>query len=292
VSARAPTAARGPTRDAAPPTASLVVSTYNWPAALDLVLDSVRRQRRLPEQVLVADDGSGPETRALVARHAERLAAVGVPLVHVWQEDVGFRKARVMNQAFAAATGDYLLTVDGDVVLHPDFVRSHLAFARRGTFVQGGRVLLSEARTRRALAERALHVSPFARGVRNRVNAISAPWLAALLPQPAEQLAGARGVNLALWRDDVLRVNGYDERFEGWGREDSELTARLLAAGLRRRRLRFAGIVYPLWHAQQPRDALGENDRLLEAVIASGESRCERGLSQYLPEYRGAPAPR
>ncbi len=260
------------------PSASLIVSTYNWPAALDLALESALRQRVRPAQVLVADDGSGPATRALVERFAERFVAVGVPLVHAWQEDRGFRKARVMNQAFAAATGDYLLTVDGDVVLHPDFVRSHLRFARRGTFVQGGRVLLSEARTRRALERRELRFSPYERGIRNRANAISAPWLAPLVPQSAEQLAGARGVNLAMWRDDMEAVNGYDERFEGWGREDSELTARLLAYGLRRRRLRFGGIVYHLWHPEQSRAALPANDRLLAEVVLARNIRCEHGM--------------
>jgi len=89
----------------------------------------------------------------------------------------------------------------------------------------------------------------------------------------------------------VYAVNGYDERFQGWGREDSELTARLLAHGLRRRRLRFAGIVYHLWHPEQPRETLAQNDRLFEEATAAGSTWCEQGVSQHVARPAAADAP-
>src|SRR4051794_16035860 len=116
---------------------SLVVTTYNWPDALDLVLTSALDQRVLPDEVIVADDGSGEPTAEVVRRRAERFAERRVPLHHVWHPDEGFRAAAIRNRALARASGDYILLIDGDCILHPDFVSSHLAFARQGQFVQG-----------------------------------------------------------------------------------------------------------------------------------------------------------
>jgi glycosyltransferase involved in cell wall biosynthesis len=267
------------------PTTSLLVSTYNWPAALELVLLSALAQRLLPTEVLVADDGSRDDTAALVRALASRFADARVPLHHVWHPDEGFRLSAIRNRALARAAGNYVLMVDGDCVLHPGFVRSHLAFARPGAFVQGSRVLLSPERSARALAAGDPRVGLFDRGLRNRHYALSAPLLSRLVPPNADPLRGTRGCNMAYWRADAERVNGFNERFVGWGREDSEFTARMLAAGLVRRPLKFGGIVYHLWHDERPRGALDENHRLYEAIVRTGASWCEAGLDR----YRGAP---
>ena len=264
------------------PTATLLVSTYEWPAALHLVLRSVLAQRTLPAQVVVADDGSGEETRALVARFVPRLAALGVPLVHAWHPDEGFRLAAIRNRALAAATGEYVLMVDGDCVLHPDFVRSHLAFARPGTFVQGSRVLVSEARARQALERGETHFGLLDPGLKNRQNALSLPLLSHLVRTPQDSLRGTRGCNMAYWLADAVRVNGFNERFVGWGREDSEFVARMLAARLVRRRFKFGGIVYHLWHPERPRSTVDDNNALYEQVVRQGATWCEPGLDRYL----------
>ena len=262
--------------------AALVMTTYNWPSALDLVLESALGQTTMPSEVFVADDGSGPETAAVVERFVPRFAARGVPLTHVWHPDLGFRAGAIRNRAIAAATSPYVLLIDGDCVLHADFVRSHLAFARPGHFVQGTRVLLDRAATTRAIAERRTRWGALERGVRNRLNALSLPALSMLVPTPSDPLRGVRSANMGVWREDAVRVNGFDERFVGWGREDSEFVVRLTNAGVRRRKLKFAGIVYHLWHAEQPRDALDANDRLLADIRASGARWCQRGIDQYL----------
>src|SRR3982751_1754779 len=131
---------------------SLVLTTYNWPDALHLVLTSALRQSVLPDEVVVADDGSAPPTADVVRAFTPRFAERGLPLRHVWHPDEGFRAAAIRNRALAQATGEYILLIDGDCVLHGDFVRSHLAFARPGQFVQGTRVLLDAKRAGRALA--------------------------------------------------------------------------------------------------------------------------------------------
>jgi glycosyltransferase involved in cell wall biosynthesis len=263
---------------------SLVISTYQRPSALGLVLASTLAQTERPSEVVIADDGSGEETRAVVHSFAPRFAAWEIPLLHVWQPDEGFRLAAARNRAIAASTGEYLMLVDGDCVLHRDFVRSHRAFARRGSFVQGTRVLLDQRATARMIETGATSLPLSARGVRNRLNAISAPLLSRLVPSGNDPLRGVRGANMAFWRSDLLRVNGFNERFTGWGREDSELVVRLTNAGVRRRKLKFGGIVYHLWHSEQPRESVARNDALLDDVRRSAVSWCVDGLDRYLAQ--------
>ncbi|MEO6525281.1 MAG: glycosyltransferase family 2 protein [Gemmatimonadaceae bacterium] len=263
---------------------ALVVTTFNWPSALDLVLESALGQSVLPAEVLVADDGSAEETGSVIEGYVSRFAERGVPLRHVWHPDLGFRAGAIRNRAIAAATQPYIILVDGDCVLHRDFVRSHLVFARRGHFVQGTRVLLDAETTRRALSTRRTRWSALDGGLRNRLNALSLPWLSPLVPTSSNPLRGVRSANMGLWRSDVVRVNGFDERFVGWGREDSEFVVRLTNAGVRRRKLKFGGILYHLWHDEQPRDALAANDQLLAEIRASGARWCERGVDQYLAD--------
>ncbi|MDV2453612.1 glycosyltransferase [Xanthomonas hortorum] len=117
------------------PLCALIVLTYNWPQALRLVLESVKRQSRLPDEVIVVDDGSGAETAALMNA---LVADFPVPLRHVWQEDLGFRAARCRNLGIAATSAQYVILIDGDMLLHRDFIADHLALARPGRFLQGG----------------------------------------------------------------------------------------------------------------------------------------------------------
>jgi glycosyltransferase involved in cell wall biosynthesis len=259
--------------------ASLLIATYNWPAALALALSSVRAQRTLPADVVVADDGSGDETRTLIERES---ASFPVPLRHIWHEDLGFRLATIRNKSMAAAAGNYLIQVDGDLVLHPAFVESHVAFARRGTYVQGSRAMLDAKRTAETLASGVLTASALSAGVRNRVNAIYLPSLAGLIRGPTDPLKRTRGCNMAFWRDDIVRVNGYNEAIEGWGREDSELAARLQNSGVRRRNLKFSAVAWHLDHRTRAQDALDRNHAEFERAVRERLTRCERGIDQWM----------
>ncbi len=258
--------------------ATLVVSTYNWPEALAVTLRTAAEQTVLPAEVVVADDGSGEATADLVRRTA---ADYPVPLRHVWQEDRGFRLARIRNLAVARAAHPYLIIVDGDLVLHPRFVEDHLRWARPGACVRGPRVFLPPELTAEMLAGRAGWPGPFAPGLRKRWGAVRWPWLAGRLADHRADDGG--GHCLACWRDDLVGVNGYDERFEGWGREDAEVVHRLRHAGVRKRRLRFAALVCHLHHEERPRAGLARNDELLARTVQSRRTWCEAGLSQHLP---------
>lgn len=275
----------------APARTSLIISTYNWVEALAATLASVRSQWELPDEVLVADDGSRAETRDVVTHEARTFPT---PLRHIWHDDTGFRLGAIRNRAMAAATGAYLIQVDGDLLLHPGFVRAHRRFAQRGSYVQGSRAMLDAERTRYHLepasGRRALP-GPLTRGVRNRANGIYAPALEGLVRGPRDPLTRTRGANMAFWRDDIVLVNGYDEGIEGWGREDSELAARLQNAGIRRRNLKFSAVAWHLHHVERSGDTVQRNHLVFERTVREGRVRCERGIDQYLPSRDNLPGP-
>jgi glycosyltransferase involved in cell wall biosynthesis len=257
------------------PSTSLIIATYNWPTALDLVLESVRGQRELPDEVLVADDGSGDDTRAVVAAHQRTFP---VPLTHVWHEDRGFRLAAIRNAAIRQAAGEYIVQVDGDIVLGPHFVRAHRRFARRGSYVQGSRCLVDRSLTQSLLRERRCRISPFARGLRNRQNGMYIPWLVPFIRGPRDPDRRTRGCHMAFWRDDLLAVNGYDEGFVGWGREDSELAARLIHSGVQRRNFKYGAAAFHLWHPEATTRSYADNQARYEATIRERRLRCLTGL--------------
>lgn len=275
---------------------SLLVTTYNWKDALAAVLDSVRRQSRLPDEVVVADDGSRADTRAMLEAQARDFP---VALRHVWQEDTGFRAASSRNRAIAASRGEYVVCIDGDMVLHPDFVADHLALAERGSFLQGGRLQATPALTARLLAGARPRFAPWidadfhaAHGDERR-HALRWPWLARRKARSANAGVTVMSCNFSAWRDDLLRSNGFDERMEGYGSEDLELDQRLRNAGLRRRRLKFAGLAIHLQHASRapvdPEDLSLPNNRILRETIDSGATRCEAGISRHLAEFAEPP---
>jgi GT2 family glycosyltransferase len=259
------------------PAITLVINTFNQPDYLARVLDAVAGQSSPPDEVLLADDGSEPPTRELFSRWS---AAQTFGTAHLWQAHEGFRRAQILNQSIAAARGDCLVFLDGDTVPHPDFIADHRAAARRGFFVQGHRALVGQKAAawfgknnfcsdrRRAL---------FQNQVSSLKNAFRWPFAVRKIKT---HLRGIRGCNLAVWRDDLVRVNGYNEAFTGWGREDSELAVRLMNAGIRRLDLRGRALCFHLWHPPASRATLPANDELLERAIREKNSRCEHGLER------------
>lgn len=263
---------------------SVVVTTYNRPDALRAVLDGLAAQTDRHFEVIVADDGSREDTRALVEATARGFA---VPLVHVWQPDEGFRAGAARNRAAERAHGEYLVFLDGDCVPRRDFVARHRALAERGWMVAGNRVLLSEGFTAQVLRER-LPVHAWTagdwkqarrRGDINRTLPLAHAPLGALRKLAAARWQRVRTCNLGVWRDDFERVLGFDESFEGWGFEDSDLAVRLLNAGVRRKEGAFATGVLHLWHRENDRRHEGRNWERLQQRIASRETRPACGLA-------------
>ena len=257
---------------------SLVISTYNWPEALELCLKSSLRQTVAPAEILVADDGSDERTAQLIARYR---AQTSIPIVHVWQEDTGFRVGSIRNKAIARATGAYIIQVDGDVILHPDFVRDHVSIARPGRFVSGSRVLLGPRYSAGLLANRSIDINAWKKDVSNRLNAIRIPWASPVFGRYKPEVT--RGCNMAFWRSDLIRVNGYDEEFRGWGGEDSELATRLNNSGVRQRCMKFRGIVFHLYHGKCDRDRQSANEERYKQSLSEHRTRCRCGLDRHLP---------
>lgn len=262
-------------------TIAVVVSTYNQPAILALVLDGYRRQGDTDIHLYVADDGSDRRTADLI--EAER-ARLPFPITHVWQEDRGFRKARIHNRTLKRLREPYVLFTDGDCIPTPGLVAAHRRFAAPGALISGRRVLIARALTQ-SLCERGLWAGEIGIGralawrLRGQINRLLPLILPPRLGPPQKRLTGIRGCHLSCWLDDLKRVNGFDEAFEGWGREDSDLVARLFHAGIVRRNL-IAPPVLHLWHAEQPRGRLDENDRLLQDCLRSRRVRAIKGLAE------------
>lgn len=265
---------------------AVIVTTYNRPDALAAVLAGYAAQRDAKFELVVADDGSTEDTRAVVAAFKSQAQ---FPVAHVWHEDRGFRAAAIRNRALAATGAEYIVFSDGDCVPARHFVAQHQRLAERGWFVAGNRILLSEGCTRRVLgAALPIHEWRFAQWLgawfRRDINR----WLPLVrLPDGGFRKAaphrweGVKTCNLAAWRDDLLRVNGLDETYEGWGLEDSDLVIRLLHAGLRHKSARFSAPLFHLWHAESDRSRLGDNLLRLDALIASQRIFAELGVNRY-----------
>ena len=259
---------------------ALVITTYERPDALAAVLASVGRQRVAPDEIVIADDGSGPATRALVDGFS---ALSKVTTRFVTQPHAGFRLTRLRNLAIAATPLDYLVFIDGDMLLHPEFIADHARLARRGYFTQGLRVRADARLTRALLAAPTQLPRPWSRGLGGlrRAYLLRSPVMTLALRSVANSFIAIKGCNQAFWRDDLVRVNGFNEAIEGWGPEDKELAARLLNAGVQRQTLLFGGIACHLHHPPTSRAALPANLAVLETTRRSAQVRCERGLDAH-----------
>ncbi len=263
---------------------ALAVSTYERADALAAVLATVAAQSRLPDEVIVADDGSGETTRAAI-RAAE--AVIRVPLRHVWQEHRGFRLTRLRNLAIAATTADYLLFIDGDMLLHPHFVADHARIARPGYYTQGVRVPLDAAATTSALRAPAAALASVGTALHGaglrRSYTHHSPLAARWARRVANTFIAIKGCNQAFWRESLARANGFNEAIEGWGPEDKELCARLAHAGIRRQTLLFGGIAWHLAHPPATREQLAVNLAIYEETLRTRATRCARGLDAHAP---------
>jgi glycosyltransferase involved in cell wall biosynthesis len=265
---------------------AVIVTTYNRPDALAVVLEGYCGQSDRDFSLVVADDGSTGETAAVIQEFARRGS---FPLSHVWQEDQGFRAAAIRNRAIASTNADYVIFTDGDCVPSRHFVSAHKRLAEPGYFLGANRVLLTETFTHRVLSERtpiyAWNWTDWARSwSRQEVNRLL-PLIT--LPDGSfrrrtpDRWEGIKTCNLSVWRDDLIRVNGLDESYEGWGLEDSDLVIRLLHAGVKHKTARFAAPVFHLWHQEQDRMSVPANQKRLEQLLRSTVVRAAVGLDQY-----------
>ena len=255
---------------------TLIITTYNWPESLLLVIESVKNQSILPDEVIIADDGSSKETKDLVIRLQKNSC---LNIIHLWQEDIGFRAAKSRNNAIFKSSGEYIILIDGDTILHHDFVRDHIAHAEPGFFVQGFRALLSEKQTNKVLIKKIVNFSFLSPELKNRKNAIHSKLLALIFSNKKNNLYGIKSCNMAFYRKDSININGFNNKFEGWGREDSEYVVRLMNSGIKRKNVRFSAIQFHLWHNENSRMSLERNDVMLDEAINNKIQWCSDGIN-------------
>jgi glycosyltransferase involved in cell wall biosynthesis len=259
------------------PSITLILSTYDYPVALGKILQSLSAQTLAPLEIIIADDGSGEPTRILIEESIRRL---GLPIRHCWQEHQDFRKAIILNRAIAEAQGDYIVFLDGDCVPDREFVADHASLAERGYWVQGRRAFVKEACVANFTPTNKDVWSLAITG--NLTGLTKAIRLPAPIVQRGFQQRGILGCNLGIWQEDLRAINGFDETFVGWGREDADLANRLYHLGRPRKFVYGRAILYHLNHPVASRSRLNKNQSLLDQTIAEKRIRAVKGVDQYL----------
>lgn len=264
---------------------SVLITTYNQPAWLELVLLGYRVQTFRDFEVLVADDGSDERTRSVIDGARSQL---GVPLHHVWHEDRGFRKCTILNRAIEASSGEALLFTDGDCIPRPDLLAVHDAQLQRGRFLSGGYAKLPEHVSRAITAGDVLSGNATSwRWLRAHGAPASRALLRLRMPPATGRLLDAltttrptfNGHNSTVWRDDVIRANGFDERM-GWGGLDRELGERLENAGVRGKQIRHRAHVVHLHHRRGYRkpEIEAANRAIRDETARLKRTRTEHGI--------------
>lgn len=267
---------------------AVIVTTYNRPDALALVLEGYLAQADCNFELLVADDGSTEETAEVVRQYQARAP---FSIRHVWQEDKGFRAAAIRNRALAATDASYIVFTDGDCIPQARFVASHRALSEPGWFLAGNRLMLTQDFTKLVLREKLpIHLwrtsdwlAARRRGQIERLLPLARlPGLGRLRKLSPRRWQGAKTCNLSAFRADLLKVNGLDESYTGWGLEDSDLVIRLIRAGTHHKNGRFSVPLFHLWHRENDRGNLEENRKRLEAALHATHTRALLGVDQYL----------
>lgn len=256
---------------------SLLISTYNWKEALSLCLYSVFAQTVKPAEILIADDGSRDDTRQMIEEMRKK---TDIPIVHVWHEDKGFRLSAIRNQSIAMAKGDYIIQIDGDIILEEHFIADHLELAEKGFFVCGSRVLLGKNYSNRLLKGLETRPAKLKQDYRFMLNGFRSRILRHYLANryAKHNMFRIRGCNMAFWKEDLYRVNGYNESLEMWGQEDVEISYRLLHIGVQKKQLKMGGVQFHLYHKFASRANLDYHERVLKEVIDNKQVWCENGI--------------
>lgn len=258
---------------------ALLISTYNWPEALELILQSASIQTQLPHEIIVADDGSGHETKQLILDF-QKISTI--PIQHFWQEDKGFRKSKILNKAVAGTSAEYIIQIDGDCIMHPRFIEDHLNHACKGVYLYGSRVNILPDFVANVIKHKKIKFNLFSAEIKNRTRTLHLRIFSKLYKSHIGISKKFRGCNVSYWRQDLISINGYNEDYEGWGREDSDFAIRLGNNGIKARRLRYSGIVYHIYHKINSKHNSEWNDKLQDDTIKKNTITINNGIDKYL----------
>ncbi|PZD78244.1 glycosyltransferase family 2 protein [Mesonia sp. K7] len=256
---------------------SLIITTYNWHQALELVLLTAQKQSLMPYEIIIADDGSGNETKVVIDQFKDKL-----PLKHLWHEDDGFRRTVILNKAIAQAQGEYIIQLDGDCLMHPDFVKDHTEMAVKNQYLYGSRVNIREEFLPELFQNKVTQIGFFNSGIKNKTRNLHLPFLMKMYKANDQLSSKLRGCNLSYWKKDILKINGYNEDMTGWGKEDSEMAIRLLNTGVKGRRIRYGGIIYHIFHTVKSKSRVNINESIQQKAIDENLTYCPNGIDKYL----------
>lgn len=257
---------------------TLIISTYNFHEALELTLLSILKQSVLPNEIIIADDGSKKETQNLINKFQKTFP---IPLIHKWHRDDGFRKTRILNIAIVSASSEYIIQIDGDMILHRHFIKNHLTMAKKNTFLMGSRVWLNKSVSEASQKTKTITFNFLSSGIKNRLNTIHFPLLMKSFTIYRADIKKIRGCNMSFWKSDLLAINGFNEDMTGWGREDSEISARLINLGKLKGHIKFGAVQYHQYHQLNTRSELNINDKILEETILKKKTWCNNGLDKH-----------
>ncbi|EOH7576857.1 glycosyltransferase, partial [Campylobacter jejuni] len=248
-----------------PKTCALIITTYNQKERLKLVLDSVKNLAFLPNEVLIADDGSKEDTARLIEEYQKDFPC---PLKHIWQEDEGFRAAKSRNNAIKASKSEYIILIDGDMILEKDFVKNHLEFAKRKVILQGSRVILNKNESEEILKNNNYSLAFNKKGFKNQRSIFLAKCvykfskLTKKFFKKSQLVKGSKTCNMSFYKSDFEAIEGFNEKFIGWGREDSEFVARFLFNDGVFKRLKFNALAYHIYHEENSKNMLEINHQI------------------------------
>ena len=271
--------------------ASVIFTTYNHPKWLEKTLWGFSAQSFRDFEIIVADDGSADETRQVIESLRSQ---IGIPIQHLWQEDNGFQKCKILNKAIVASRGEYLIFTDGDCIPHPDFVKNHVELARENTMLSGGYFKLpldvSRAITKQDILEGnatrpgwlLMHGVRFTPKI---AKLISHPLLGAILDALTITRATWNGHSSSTWKKHMLATNGFDERMQ-YGGQDREFGERLMNMGIKARQVRYRCSCAHLDHGRgyaRP-ESIAKNRSIREFTRSQRITRTDYGIENTAPE--------
>ncbi|ECP7275632.1 glycosyltransferase [Campylobacter jejuni] len=253
-----------------PKTCALIITTYNQKERLKLVLDSVKNLSFLPNEVLIADDGSKEDTAKLIKEYQKDFPCI---LKHIWQEDKGFRAATSRNKAVNASNSEYIILIDGDMILDKNFIADHLKFASFKTILQGSRIILNENESKELLSKNNFNLAFNKKCFKNQRNIFLAKCvykfskLTKKFFKKSQLVKGSKTCNMSFYKSDFESIEGFNEKFIGWGREDSEFVARFLFNNGVLKRLKFNALAYHIYHKENSKNMLEINHQIYLKTI-------------------------
>lgn len=235
------------------PEISVIISTYNAVSWLKKTLTGYMVQDFQDFELVIADDGSSEETKNFLEEFQENTT---IPIIHVWHEDEGFQKSKILNKAILACNSDYILMSDGDCIPRKDFVQTHFDNREEGYFLSGGyfklpkdisqKISEDDIHTQRCFDNSWLKKHGLKSSIKNSkltAGKTQAKIFNALTPTGATW----NGHNASGWKKDILAVNGFDERMQ-YGGQDRELGERLVNLGIKSKQIRYSAVVVHLDH--------------------------------------------